>query len=171
MDDLARELGMSKKTLYEHFPTKAAVVEAAILAKFSDIERDFARITAASSENPLAALNRLLACVQFHTSEVQPPFLRDVLRDSPETFALVESRRRDLLHRHFGKLFNAGRRVGIIRTDIPVALMIEILLGTVEAIMNPERMTALGLTPKTGATAIIRVVLEGVITGKGRTRQ
>ncbi|HVU23520.1 MAG TPA: helix-turn-helix domain-containing protein, partial [Opitutus sp.] len=33
MDDLARELGMSKKTLYVHFPGKDALVEA-VLGQF-----------------------------------------------------------------------------------------------------------------------------------------
>jgi hypothetical protein len=48
--------------------------------------------------------------------------------------------------------------------------MIEILLGATEAIMNPPKMAELGLTPKTGFLAIIIVVLEGVLTEKGRLR-
>ena len=48
--------------------------------------------------------------------------------------------------------------------------MIEILLGATEAIMNPPKMAELGLTPKTGFLAIIAVVLEGLLTEKGRLR-
>jgi hypothetical protein len=48
--------------------------------------------------------------------------------------------------------------------------MIEILLGATEAIMNPPKMAELGLTPKTGFLTIITVVLEGVLTEKGRLR-
>jgi hypothetical protein len=46
--------------------------------------------------------------------------------------------------------------------------MIEILLGTVQAIMNPSKMAELDLTPKTGYSAITTVILEGVLTEKGR---
>jgi hypothetical protein len=46
--------------------------------------------------------------------------------------------------------------------------MIEILLGATEAIMNPPKMAELGLTPKTGFLSIITIVLEGVLTEKGR---
>jgi len=49
--------------------------------------------------------------------------------------------------------------------------MIEILLGATEAIMNPPKMAELGLTPKTGFLTIITVVLEGVLTEKGRLRE
>jgi hypothetical protein len=46
--------------------------------------------------------------------------------------------------------------------------MIETLLGAVQAIMNPSKMTELGLTPAAGYAAIITVILEGVLTEKGR---
>ncbi|MCM3904165.1 MAG: hypothetical protein ND866_20875, partial [Pyrinomonadaceae bacterium] len=61
-------------------------------------------------------------------------------------------------------------RAGIFRKDISTRLMIEILLGATEAIMNPPKMAELGLTPKTGFLTIITVVLEGVLTEKGRLR-
>jgi hypothetical protein len=49
-------------------------------------------------------------------------------------------------------------------------LAIEILLGAVQAVMNPPKMEELGLTPKSGFSAIIRVVLEGLMTEKARPR-
>ena len=48
--------------------------------------------------------------------------------------------------------------------------MIGILLGVTEAIMNQPKMAELGLTPKTGFSAIIAVVLEGVITDAARSK-
>ena len=170
MGDLAEELGMSKKTLYEHFPSKAALVEAVILHKSQEIEADLARITSESSANFPDAFHHLLVCVQGHLEEIRPPFVRDVRRDAPEVFKQVESRRRDLIHRYFGKLIGRGRRAGVIRKDVPPKLITEILLGTVQAIMNPEKLAELKLTPKTGFSAIISVILEGVITETGRSK-
>ena len=84
---------------------------------------------------------------------------------------LVQSRRRDVIQRYFGRLFEEGRGAGIIRKDIPSRLMIEILLGVTEAIMNPPKMAELGLTPKAGYRTITTVILEGVLTDKGRPRE
>jgi AcrR family transcriptional regulator len=162
MDDLADGLAMSKKTLYARFPSKDALVEAVLLDKFRDIERDLRRITSASSDVP-AALHQLLACVQRHSEEIRPPFVRDIQREAPDMFKLVERRRRTIIQRHFGKLFAAGRKAGVIRTDIPTAHVIEILLTAVQGILNPSKMAELGLTPKTGFSTIIRVILDGVI--------
>jgi AcrR family transcriptional regulator len=170
MDDLAGELGMSKKTLYASFASKKALLRAVLLDKFDSAEADLEKITSSPSADVLGTLQQLLACIRMHAEEIQPPFVRDIRREAPEMFQLVQTRRRGLIQRHFGKLFEAGQRAGIIRKDIPTRLMIEILLGVTEAIMNPAKMTDLNLTPKAGYVGIITVVLEGILTEKGRLR-
>jgi AcrR family transcriptional regulator len=170
MDDLARELGMSKKTLYASFASKEALLRAVLMDKFKSVDADLERITSDGSMEVLAALRELLACMKNHAEEIQPPFVRDIRREAPEMFQLVQDRRRDLIERYFGKLFEQARRAGIIRRDVPARLMIEILLGATEAIMNPPKMAELELTPKAGFTAIATVVIEGILTEKGRLR-
>lgn len=170
MDDLAEELGMSKKTLYASFAGKTDLLKAVLLDKFQNIESDLERLVSSSS-NVLDALHQLLACVQRHAGEIQAPFVRDIRREAPEMFQLVQSRRRNLIQRYFGKILDDGRRTGIFRRDISTRLMIEILLGATEAIMNPPKMAELGLTPKSGFLAILTVVLEGVLTEKVRSRE
>jgi AcrR family transcriptional regulator len=170
MDDLAEELGMSKKTLYASFPSKLDLLRAVLLDKFRSVEADLDRVMSPASKDVLAALHRLLACMQHHTEEIQPPFVRDIRREAPEIFEVVQSRRRDVIQRYFGKLFEDGRRSGIIRKDVSTRLMIEMFVGVTEAIMNPAKMAELGLTPTTGYISIIKVMLEGLLTEKGRSK-
>jgi AcrR family transcriptional regulator len=170
MDDLAAELGMSKKTLYASFAAKTDLLRAVLLDKFQSIEHDLECLASSASMDVLDSLHQLLACVQRHAEEIQPPFVRDIRREAPEMFQLVQGRRRELIQRYFGKILDEGRRAGIVRKDISTRLMIEILLGATEAIMNPQKMAELGLTPKTGVLTIITVVLEGVLAEKGRSR-
>ena len=171
MDDLAAELGMSKKTLYASFASKTDLLRAVLLNKFRHIERDLDGIASKTFPDVLGSLHQLLACVQRHAEEIQPPFVRDIRREAPEMFQLVQSRRRELIQRYFGKIFDDGRRGGIIRKDIPTKLMIEILLGATESVMNPPKMAELSLTPKSGFLTLITVILEGVITEKGRSKE
>jgi AcrR family transcriptional regulator len=170
MDDLAAELGMSKKTLYAAFPGKQDVLRAVLEEKFRGVEADLNRVTERASSDVLGALHKLLACMRHHTEEIQPPFVRDIRREAPEFFELIEQRRRQLIQRHFGRIFEEGRKAGIIRKDIPARLMIEMLVGVTEAIMNPPKITELGLTPQQGYLTIMTVMLEGLLTKKGRSR-
>jgi AcrR family transcriptional regulator len=170
MDDLAAELGMSKKTLYAQFPSKTELLQAVLLAKFRSIETDLDAVMACSAKDASAALHQLLACMQRHTEEIRPPFVRDMRRETPELFQPVEERRRDLIQRYFGRIFDQGRRAGIIRKDISSELIVEILLGAVQAVMNPAKIEHLGLEPKTGYGAIVSVILDGAMTEKGRSK-
>ena len=160
---------MSKKTLYAQFPSKTELLRAVLLAKIRSVETDLDAVLA-SSNDASAALHELLACMQRHTEEIQPPFVRDMRRETPELFQLVEVRRRDLIQRYFGRIFDQGRRAGIIRKDVSTQLIVEILLGAVQAVMNPTKIEQLGLEPKTGYGAIISVILDGVMTHKGRSK-
>ena len=44
MDDLAEELGMSKKTLYASFPSKTALLQAVLMDKFRNVESDLVAV-------------------------------------------------------------------------------------------------------------------------------
>lgn len=170
MDDVARQLGMSKKTLYAIFPSKEKLLEAVILAKFAAIEADLKEVVAQSSD-VRTALQQLLACIQRHAEEVQPSFLRDLQRQAPETFALAVERRRELLQRYFGKLLDRGRRTGVIRNDIPAKLVMEVLLAAVQTVVTPPKIAELGLTPKSALSSVLTVILEGVVTDKRRAKR
>ena len=170
MDDIAAELGMSKKTLYADFRSKSELVQAAVVDKQRGVEADLERITSESSSDFPSAIRQFLAKMQQHLGEIHPPFMRDIQREAPEIFEFVEIRRRDLIHRYFSKILTQGRRAGIIRKDIPTKLIIEIWLSVVQGIMNPERLTELGLAPKAGFSTIISVIFEGLMTPEGRSK-
>jgi AcrR family transcriptional regulator len=168
MDDLAEDLAISKKTLYAHFPSKIALLEAVLADKFASVEAKLEEITRAYPHDFSAALHELLAHTQRELDEIKPPFVRDMRQKAPQVFKIVERRRAELIQRFFGKLFVEGQRAGMVRKDLPAKLMIEILLASVQAIVNPAKVEELGLTPKTGFASVVKIVLEGVITRKGR---
>ncbi len=81
MDDVARAAGMSKRTLYQHYPSKAALFEATVGTMFAplsldtdlerepDLERALAGIVEAAGRHLLAA--RQHALLRLVISEVQ----------------------------------------------------------------------------------------------------
>jgi AcrR family transcriptional regulator len=168
MDDLAEELGISKKTLYAHFPGKFDLLEAVLADKFASVEAALKGVTCGRPRDFPATLRELLAGTQRELNEIKPPFVRDMRQKAPEVFKVVERRRAALIQRYFGKFFADGQRAGMVRKDVPVKLMIEILLAMVQSIMNPPKMEELGMMPKEGYTGILKIVLEGALTSKGR---
>jgi len=170
MADLATDLGMSKKTLYVHFADKSALLAAMIDDKLAHIQADLGGIMDARDMAFSDRLQRLLAAQRGHMAEIQPAFVRDVRREKPELFAHIQQGRRKVIHRCFGNLLKAGRKTGAIRTDIPVKVLIEILVSTVDAVLVPERVEELGMTPRTAFSQLITVFLEGVLVREGRAK-
>ena len=168
MDDLAEELGISKKTIYAYFPRKFDLLEAALADKLTDVEATLKEVTRAHPDDFPATLRKLLAGTQRELDEIKPPFVRDMRQKAPEVFKLVERRRAALIQRYMGKFFVDGQRLGMVRKDVPAKLIIEILLAMVQSIMNPPKMEELGMMPKEGFTGILKIVLEGALATKGR---
>jgi AcrR family transcriptional regulator len=168
MDDLAEELGISKKTLYAHFPGKFDLLEAVLADKFASVEAMLKEVTRAHPRDFPATLRELLAGTQRELDEIKPPFVRDMRQKAPDVFKRVERRRAALIQRYFGKFFVEGQRAGMVRKDVPAKLIIEILLAMVQSIMNPPKMEELGMMPKEGFAGILKIVLEGALTAKGR---
>jgi AcrR family transcriptional regulator len=168
MDDLAEELGISKKTLYAHFPGKFDLLEAVLADKLTSVEATLKQVTRAHPDDFPATLRELLAGTQRELDEIKPSFVRDMRQKAPDVFKLVERRRAALIQRYMGKFFVDGQRLGMVRKDVPAKLIIEILLAMVQSIMNPPKMEELGMMPKEGYSGILKIVLEGALTPKGR---
>src|ERR1700758_4022812 len=168
MDDLAEELGISKKTLYTHFPGKFDLLEAVLADKFAGVEAMLKEVMRTRRHDFSATLRELLAGTQRELDEIKPPFVRDMRQKAPDVFKVVERRRAALIQHYFGKFFVEGQRAGMVRKDVSTKLIIEMLLAMVQSIMNPPKMQELGMMPKEGYTGILKIVLEGTLTAKGR---
>ena len=125
-------------------------------------------VTRAQPHDFPATLRELLAGTQRELDEIKPPFVRDMRQKAPQVFQVIERRRAALFQRYFGNLLLAGQRAGMVRKDVPANLIIEILLAIVQAIMNPAKMEKLGMMPKEGFAGILKIVLQGALTPKGR---
>lgn len=163
MDDLAAELGMSKKTLYARFPSKMALLEAVLEEKFREADAEMQEVIRCHAGDFTAALQGMLAVMMRQVGEVKPPFLRDMRRAGPEVFALVDRRRSAVFAHYFEYLVREGRKSGLVRKDVPVKLVVEMLISAVRSIVNPGKLGELQMTPKAALPAIVAVILNGVV--------
>ena len=168
MDDISQELGISKKTLYACFPSKLSLLTSVLDDKLDEVEAGCAKAVEHCSEDFQSSLQSLLQFVRSQTQEIQPAMVRDMQREVPEVFQRVERRRAAIIEKYFGKLFAEGRKSGILRAEIPPAVAVEAMLASVNAVMNPPTMNRLGLVPKTAFAAIIKLLMEGLMTEDAR---
>jgi TetR/AcrR family transcriptional regulator, cholesterol catabolism regulator len=168
MDDLASDMGMSKKTLYAHFPSKSVLVKGVLTQKLDEAERDLGSIVTQKSGDFVGALHQLVVHLQKHAVEVQPVFVRDLSREEPALADYLVARRGKIVEKTFVKLLECGRDAGQIRDDIPIEFLIEVLLAVLEKIAVPKRLASHDLSLTECLNRILSTFLHGVLTEEGR---
>jgi AcrR family transcriptional regulator len=167
MDDLARELGMSKKTLYSHFTSKEELLRAVLVRRTGEVERGLEAIVSVKESFPLK-LGHLARFLQGKLADVSPIFLEDIRRYAPECFQVVEAFRARAIPRYFGRLFEEGIRSGHVRRQVNRDLLIRMLVLSVQGIIRPETVEELHLRPREALEHILAILFDGILTPTGR---
>jgi AcrR family transcriptional regulator len=167
MDDLARELGMSKKTVYSHFGSKEELLRAVLERRTGEVDRGLEAIVSAKESFPVK-LGHLARFLQGRVAEVSPIFLEDIRRYAPECFRVVEEFRGRAIPRYFGRLFEEGIHTGHVRRQVNRDVLIRMLVLSVQGIIRPEMVEELHLRPREALDCILAIVFEGILTPRGR---
>ena len=167
MDDLASEIGISKKTVYVHFTSKSALVKGVLTQKLDEAEQELGSVIAEHSGDFVGSLHQLSVHLQRHAGEVQPVFVRDLSREEPALAEYLVARRRKVIEETFVKLLACGRETGQVRDDIPIEFLVEVLLAVLETIAVPKNLANRDLSLTECLNRILSTFLHGILTGKG----
>ncbi len=167
MDDLARELGMSKKTVYSHFASKEDLLRSVLAQRVSEVDEGLGAIVRARESFP-AKLGHVACFLQGKIAEVSPVFLEDIQRYAPECFRVVEEFRGRAIPNYFGRLFDEGIRAGHVRRQVNRDLLIRMLVLSIQGIIRPEAVGELRLHPREALDHILAITFDGILTPKGR---
>jgi AcrR family transcriptional regulator len=117
MDDVSRELAISKKTLYKFFTNKAELVDGSIRSFF---ERQMAKMeqVSAESENALDELFRQHQQVMEIVAGNGPSMLFAMKKYYPETYGWLMERRKQMVLERTRANLERGMKEGLYRTDL-----------------------------------------------------
>lgn len=168
MDELAAELGMSKKTLYVHFPSKDALV--------AEILQGFVREVRASADALLAdpglsftvKLHRFSAAMVQRFLKMNPHIFRDLQRAAPHIYRQIEELRHRNIPHIFGQLIRQGQATGMVRADIDPDFAIEFWRPAIQSLMHPDTLDRLQLGPDRAFAQAINLFFGGLLTPAGR---
>jgi AcrR family transcriptional regulator len=169
MDDLAAAVGMSKKTLYQLFPSKEALLETLITERAQEMRQAWQAIAQDSAASTPDKLRRTIAMVVSRLADIQPAFVFSLKRHAPEQYRRVQALRRQNLQLFLGQLLAEGRARGVVRADLNERLVVEMLLETLHALLEPETLQRLELMPARAAGLLLDLLCQGLLTEKGKT--
>ncbi len=168
LDELAAELGMSKKTLYVHFAGKEALMRAVIEDLGREI-RDVADALFANRQlNFAEKLHGFAEGVMQRLGQLNPRTMRDLQRFAPELHQLMAEMREKNIPYVFGRFIEEGQRAGMVRTDLDTAFAVQFFLQAMHGLIQPAAMERLHLIPREILPRAIELLFGGLLTPAGR---
>jgi AcrR family transcriptional regulator len=168
MDDLARELGMSKKTLYVHFTSKDEIMRAVIAQLSREIRADAEALLANRQLGFSEKLRGFAEGMVQRLSLLNPRTLRDLQRFAPELYQLTVEMREKNIPYIFGRFIEEGQLAGKVRTDLDAAFAVEFYLQAMQGLIQPATLDRLGFAPRDLLPRAIDLFFGGLLTPAGR---
>ncbi|MET7745046.1 TetR/AcrR family transcriptional regulator [Streptomyces sp. NPDC005385] len=162
MDDLARELGMSKKTIYRHFPDKRSLLAAVLDRKFAAVERALDAAAEDAEGQPLdVRIHRFLIAAGGELEKLGAAQLA-LGRGDAMLRQYVERRVDAVIYRRLHELLVDGHQQGLL--PAPPELLSAIICGALERLLTSQLPRELDWT----AADLLRATVDTVLYGATR---
>ncbi|MDR2410352.1 MAG: TetR/AcrR family transcriptional regulator [Bacteroidales bacterium] len=123
MDDIAKELGMSKRTLYEIFENKSELIYRCLSHLVKEEREKMIYNLSENGENIIEKLFPFLNFDIYDRIKKNHHFFRDIKRYYPEIFAKVLTAHIDAYLKYIGEVIKEGVSISIFRNDIQVDIV------------------------------------------------
>lgn len=160
ISDLAKSLGTSKRTIYQHFSSKDDIIDSIIENLILQIKNKEEEILHDKSLNLLKKITQVLICVpeEFNTMDIR--LLVDLKRLHYNQWVKID----EFLKQEWDlviKLMEEGIKTGVIR-EINLQLFVELYLGAINQIYQPNFSLNTKLTMSEILKSVIDILLNGI---------
>jgi AcrR family transcriptional regulator len=119
MDDIASEMGISKKTIYVHFPNKTKLVETVTFTLF-EIICDGIDGICSTSNNPIEELYAIKMYVMQHLNNEKTSPQYQLKKYYPQIYGILKSKQFDKTQDSVSESIQKGVDTGLFRENIDV---------------------------------------------------
>jgi len=135
MDDIAKHLGMSKKTIYTFFNDKNELVIALMKKKLNEDKCHIQSIIHNSS-NVIEEMINMMKCSEEIFSRINPIVIHDMQKYHPDAWIEFQKFKADVLIKTLEELLKKGIQQGFVRDDLDVKILAKMRVNQVEMGFN-----------------------------------
>jgi len=117
MDDISSELGISKKTLYQHIENKDDLVRLVITKYIDDDEKEIMEIVK-RSENAIDEMIGIARHVLYFLRKMKPSLIYDLKKYHRESWRIIDEKHFQQVHSIIRKNLERGIKEGLYRKEI-----------------------------------------------------
>jgi len=166
MDDIARHLGISKKTIYHFFKDKNELVMALVKKKLKEDEDQMSDIISRST-NVIEEMINMMKCSEDIFSRINPIVIHDMQKYHPDAWKQFQNFKADVLIRTLEELLVKGIKQGYIRPELDVKIIARMRVAQVEMGFDTSQFPIAEFSPWKVQTQFLEHFNYGICTLKG----
>lgn len=166
MDEISKELSMSKSTLYKNFPSKADILQETIVLLINSVKSKI--IDSINSDKN--AVEKFVLVIQVLTATItrfSDKFMSDLQHHAPQIWIQVDETRKRVLYEHVSRIITQGQKEKLIK-DYPSEIIITLITGAIRGIVNPQFLIAASFSYDEAIHFAFKILLNGIFTEKGQ---
>ncbi|BDW92232.1 TetR/AcrR family transcriptional regulator [Allomuricauda sp. XS_ASV26] len=166
MDELASELGISKKTLYKHFSSKEKLVSESLAYFLNDIRTDIEKYISENpnKEEPLTTIIYIYKKGLMVYQNLNPSFLRGLNKYYPEAYQKYIELKKEIVWNMVHPLLQKAQILEQIRPNVNLELVCTLFLSRMEDIVYSKENLFNEFSIKELLDHIIINNLRGILT-------
>jgi TetR/AcrR family transcriptional regulator, cholesterol catabolism regulator len=137
MDDIAAQLGMSKKTLYQYYTDKDELVDAVFVTTM-DQNQTACRLDRQRAENPIHEVFLAYDMVQEMFANMNPSVLFELHKYHPGTYKKFQEYKNGFLYQMIRTNIETGIREELYREDVDVDVLTRFRIHSIMLGFDPE---------------------------------
>lgn len=168
MDEIARDLQMSKKTIYKHFDSKEELL-GQVCGMRMNLMEEFLDEVADSDDDAITKFLRILNKQKSMSMNCSPTWFRDLEIHAPHLRKEFDRVRKEKVTKIMAKLLEQGKKEKVV-DSVPVDIIITALNGAMEAVTHADFV----LNSKYSFHEAMRITAEiffnGILTDLGKEK-
>lgn len=167
MDEIAKHLGVSKKTIYQHFKDKDAIV-CQCIANHMDSEKCTAAEIFSKADNPVEEFLIEAQHLKATFNMVHPTIIFELRKYHPKAWAIFQEHKEKWMIRSIVENLKKGMATGYYRPDMEPEIMARLRMEQVALGFDPTVFPNGRFELKTIQLQFIEHFIHGLLTDKGR---
>src|SRR5688572_21321892 len=167
MDDIARHLSVSKKTLYQHFADKEDIVTVTCKGHLDRNAEEFQTIRK-NSRNAIEELVQLSVCLKRNMQDMNPSLLFDLQKYHPKAWSVWLNHKNKFIRESVVRNLKQGIEEGYFRPEIDPEVIGAVRLEMVQLAFNEDIFPRERFRLPDVQMQIFDHFVYGLVTDKGR---
>jgi len=168
MDDVAKHLSISKKTLYEYFTDKEDLVRHIVMLDYTNRHNFFQEIKSRNL-NAIEELFEVYRMINTMFRDYNASMEYDIHKYYPELFSQVRELRRKRMYNTMYNNMNKGKKEGLYRKELNSKIIARLLVFKVENMFDNDIFTMEELASVKVFNEVFVYHLQGILNENGRS--